>query len=95
MNKDNARNSIKNEKAIADLYWLAFLLTGSQDISIDIAVDAALCEDLERPFFGDWMRGWYRRLVIVKALAAIHHDLSESAHRTKTARLTTRKVPRS
>jgi integrase len=95
MNKDSAKNSTKSEKAAADLYWLAFLLTGRRDISIDIAADAAASEDQENPFFADWMRGWYRRLMIVKALAAIHDELAESAHRTETARFRTHKVSRS
>jgi hypothetical protein len=38
-------------KAAVDLYWLAFLLTGSRDISIDIAADAAVSEDDANPFF--------------------------------------------
>lgn len=94
MNKNNAKNSTKSEKAAVNLYWLVFLLTGRRDISIDIAAEAAGSDDREDPFFADWMRGWYRRLVIVKALAAIHDDLAESARRTQTARFTTHKVPR-
>ena len=94
MNKDNSEKSTKSEKAAADLYWLAFLLTGSQDISIDIAADAAGSEDWENSFFADWMRGRYRRPVIVKALAAIHDELAESAHRTETARFTIPQMPR-
>ena len=94
MNKDNAKDSTKNENAAADLYWLAFLLTSCRDISIDIAADVAGSDNGENPFFAAWMRGWYRRLVIVKALTAIHDDLVESAHRTETTRLTTHRVPR-
>ena len=94
MNKDNAKSSMKGEEAAASLYWLGFLLTGRRDISIDIAAAAVGSEDPDNPFFGDWMRGWYRRLVIGKALAAIHDDLAESAHQTETARFTTSKVPR-
>jgi len=93
MNKDNQTNSTKSEKAAADLYWLAFLLTGRQDISIDITVKAVGSDDPDNPFFADWMRGWYRRLVIVHALAAIRDDLAESAHRTETARFTIQRVP--
>jgi hypothetical protein len=55
-------------KATVDLYWLAFLLTGSRDISIDIAADAAVSEDDTNPFFTDWIHGWQRRLVIAKGL---------------------------
>ena len=94
MYKDNAKNATKHEKAAADLYWLAFLLTGRPDISIDIAADAAGSEDQKNPFFAGWMRGWYRRLVIAKTLAAIHDELAESARRTTTARFTTHSVPK-
>ena len=94
MNTENAKDSTKREKAAVDLYWLAFLLTGRQDISIDIAADAAASDDRENPFSAGWMRGGYRRLVIVKALAAVHDELAESAHRTEAARFTTHKVPR-
>jgi DNA-directed RNA polymerase specialized sigma24 family protein len=71
----------------AHLYWLAFLLTERQDISIDIASDAVVPEDDASPFFADWMRGWQRRLVIGKALTAIHDELADSARRTQLARV--------
>jgi hypothetical protein len=73
------------EKAAVDLFWLAFLLTGRPDISIDIAADAVASEDYANPFFADWMRGWQRRLVIAKALTAIHDELADSARRTEIA----------
>ena len=71
----------------ADLYWLAFLLTGRRDVSIDIAADAAVSEDDPNSFFADWMRDWRRRLVIGQALTAIRDELAESARRTKRARV--------
>lgn len=70
-------------KHVADLYWLAFLLTGREDLSIEIASDAAVSSDHARPFFSDWMRGWQRRLVIGRALSAIHDELAESERRTQ------------
>jgi len=81
-----AKNTDDIRKDAADLYWMAFLLTGRQDLSIDIAADAAASEDYGSPFFGDWMRGWQRRLVIAKALTAIHNELADSARRTQLAR---------
>jgi len=72
-------------KAAVDLYWLSFLLTGRRDISIDIAADAAASEDDGNPFFTDWIHGWQRRLVIAKALTAIHGELADSARRTEIA----------
>jgi hypothetical protein len=78
----------------ADLYWLAFLLTGREDVSIDIAADAATSEDDLNPFFADWMRGWQRRLVIGKALTEIHDQLADSARRTEIARVDSSGMPR-
>jgi len=71
---------------VADLYWLAFLLTGHEDLSIEIAADTAVSGDYASPFFSDWMRGWQRRLVIGRALTAIHDELADSARRTQLAR---------
>ncbi len=84
---ETAKNTQDIRKDAADLYWLAFLLTGRQDISIDIAADAAVSQDDANPFFADWMRGWQRRLVIGRALTAIHDELADSARRTQIARL--------
>src|ERR1700683_3091458 len=82
------------EKVAVDLYWLAFLLTGRRDISIDIAADAVASQDYANPFFADWMRGWQRRLVIAKALIAIHDEFIGSARRTEIAHLRSFKTPR-
>jgi hypothetical protein len=68
----------------SEFYRLAFLLTGSPDISIDIAVDTAISQIDGQPFFAAWMRARSRRNVIAKALAAIHNELAESARRTQT-----------
>jgi hypothetical protein len=85
MKTEAAKNTANIKKAAADLYWLAFLLTGRRDISIDIAADAATSQDGANPFFADWLRGWQRRLVIAKALTAIHDELADSARRTEVA----------
>ena len=84
--------TVKNAEDIrtdaTDLYWLAFLLTERHDLSIDIAADTAVSGDYASPFFADWMRGWQRRLVIGRALTAIHDELADSARRTQFARVT-------
>jgi hypothetical protein len=85
MKTEATNNTADIKKTAVDLYWLAFLLTGRRDVSIDIAADAAGSWDYANPFFEDWMRGWQRRLVIAKALAAIHEELADSARRTKAA----------
>jgi hypothetical protein len=88
---ETAKSVEDMRKDAADLYWLAFLLTERQDLSIDIAADTAASddtaapEDYASPFFGEWMRGWQRRLVIGRALTAVHNELAESARRTQLA----------
>jgi hypothetical protein len=85
---ETARNTEDIRKDAADLWWLAFLLTGRQDLSIEIASDAAVsAADYASPFFADWMWGWQRRLVIGRALTAIHDELTESARLTQIARV--------
>jgi DNA-directed RNA polymerase specialized sigma24 family protein len=75
------------KKDAADLYWLAFLLAGRPDVSIDIAVETAVAQQEASPFFASWMRSWSRRIVVAKALAAIRDELAESARRTELARI--------
>lgn len=74
-------------KDAADLYWLAFLLTERQDLSVDIAADAVVSGDDASPFFAEWMRAWQRRIVIGRALTAIQNELADSARRTQLARV--------
>lgn len=81
-----AKNVDDIRKGAADLYWLAFLLTERQDLSIEIAADTVVSRDDASSFFPDWMRGWHRRLVIGRALTEIHEELKDSARRTQLAR---------
>ena len=74
---------VPTKNQAADLYWLAYLLTGRDDVSTDIAADAATSQNGGNQFFGEWMRDWSRRLVMAKAVASIHEDLAESARRTE------------
>ena len=39
------------KRSAADLYWLAFLLTGRRDLSIDIAAAGAVAMADANPFF--------------------------------------------
>jgi DNA-directed RNA polymerase specialized sigma24 family protein len=75
------RRSQNKTKAAIDLYWLAFLVTGDREISIDIAADVEVSDPDATPFFVGWMRAWSRRLVIAKALAAIREELADSRRR--------------
>jgi DNA-directed RNA polymerase specialized sigma24 family protein len=83
---ESAKNTQDTRKDAADLYWLAFLLTGRQDLSIDIAAETAVSSDDATPVFTAWMRGWQRRLVIGRSLTAIHDELADSARQTQLAR---------
>jgi DNA-directed RNA polymerase specialized sigma24 family protein len=73
-----------NQQA-ANLFWLAFLLTGDRDASVDAAVEALDSSD-GNAFFSAWMLAWSRKVVIAKALAAIRHDLAASAARMASTR---------
>jgi hypothetical protein len=66
----------------ADLYWLAFLLTGQRKPKLDAATEELDAEEDANPFFSAWMHAWSRRLIIAKALAAICGELAASARRT-------------
>jgi DNA-directed RNA polymerase specialized sigma24 family protein len=90
---ETADNAEDIRKSVADLYWLAFLLTGRQDLSVEIASDAAVYAE-DASSFADWMRGWQRRLVIGRALTAIHDELAGSARRTQLARVNRSAMPR-
>jgi hypothetical protein len=85
---DAATPTDEIRRGAADLFLLAYLLTGHTEESIDIAADAAVSEDGAHPFFSEWMRRWRRRLVIAKALASVRDELADSARRTKRVRLT-------
>ena len=72
-----------NQQA-ANLYWLAFLLTGNRETSVDATVEA-LDSSEGNPFFSAWMMAWSRKVVIAKALAAIRMELAASARRIAAA----------
>jgi hypothetical protein len=76
----NGRRDTKTD-ALA-FYWLAFLLTGDLEKSIDIAAEAAAQGNDFQAFAPDGMKD-RRRLAITKALAAMRAELPESAQRTK------------
>jgi DNA-directed RNA polymerase specialized sigma24 family protein len=91
---ETAENTEDIRRDAADLYWLAFLLTERQDLSIEIAADTAVSGDYASPFFTEWMRAWQRRLVIGRALTAIHDELADSARRTQHVRVDGSSAPR-
>jgi hypothetical protein len=70
-----------NTDALA-FYWLAYLLTGDREMSIDIAAEAAVHEIDPRAFVSDGMKDG-RHLAITKAISAMRTELPESARRAK------------
>lgn len=73
-------------KHYSELYWLAFLLTGDQQESVQAFTNALDVEDGANPFFRGWMVSWARRLVIAAALGVIASELRESARRVERSR---------
>jgi DNA-directed RNA polymerase specialized sigma24 family protein len=69
------------ESQAADHYWLAFLLTGNREASLDAAVDAAELRADANPFFATWLLRWSRKIAISKALSAIREELRTSSGR--------------
>jgi DNA-directed RNA polymerase specialized sigma24 family protein len=75
------------------IYWLALLLTGHRELSLDVAIEALDFQDNENQFFSTWMLAWSRRVVIAKALAAIRDELAASARRTAADRAQESELP--
>jgi DNA-directed RNA polymerase specialized sigma24 family protein len=81
------------KKGAADLYWLAYLLTGQREASVDVTVEALESQDGGNSFFSTWMLAWARRMVIAKALDVIHDELARSARRTASRRVDKTTLP--
>jgi len=69
---------------MAELYWLAFLLTGDRERSVQ-AYTGALNSEAPAPALQKFVLSWARRLVIVGALGTIRRQLRESELRTRPA----------
>jgi hypothetical protein len=69
-----------------ELLWLAFLLTGDRELSVDAVADATDMNDAGNPFFRNWMISRSRKLVIAKALSVVEFDMAESVRRTRERR---------
>jgi len=69
---------------MSELYWLAFLLTGDRERSVQ-AYTGALNSEAPAPGLHKFMLSWARRLVVVAALGTIRRQLRESELRTRPA----------
>jgi hypothetical protein len=78
------KNGCRDEADALAFYWLAFLLTGDRDISIEIAADAAVEGNDSQAFVQGRMKDG-RHLTITKAIATMRAELSESGRRTKNS----------
>lgn len=75
----------------SELYWLAFLLTGDKEQSVQAFTHALEVEDaanpfLPNPFFQGWLVSWARSLVIAAALGTIPSELRRSVRRVEHSR---------
>ena len=69
------------KRNVADLHWLATLLTGCRETATEVTFQALNPANDSNPFFSTWMHAWSRRNVIAKALTAVREDLAQSARR--------------
>lgn len=69
---------------MSELYWLAYLLTGDRERSVQ-AFTGALNSDERPPAFQRFLRAWAKKLVIVSALGTIRRQLAESLARSRPA----------
>ena len=72
------------EEHQAELYWLAYLLTGDRERSAETVTRALDFKDGANATFRGFMVSWARKLVIAEALAVIDSALRESALRLQT-----------
>ena len=68
----------------SNLYWIAFLLTGCSELSLDLTVEALGSDHDSEPLPCPAAFTRIRRTVIVRALAAVRDELTLSAGRTAT-----------
>ncbi|MCU1235287.1 MAG: polymerase, sigma-24 subunit, subfamily [Candidatus Solibacter sp.] len=73
-------------KDAADLYKLAYLITGNCEAGLNVTMESIDSADEQTSFFSGWMVAWSRRVVISKALAGMRDDLTASARRTSSMR---------
>jgi DNA-directed RNA polymerase specialized sigma24 family protein len=73
------------EQDSSELCWLAFLLTGDREQSVQAFTRAFELENGANPVFRQFMVSWARKLVIAASLATIETELRQSACRIADA----------
>jgi DNA-directed RNA polymerase specialized sigma24 family protein len=69
------------ETSSPELYWLAYLLTGNEDRSVQAFTRALDLEEETNLAFDGFMNQWARKLIMVAALGTIESDLRRSIAR--------------
>jgi len=69
-------------EALRNLYWLAYLLTGNRELSLDV-VEGLDVPDHANPFFDGFTANGSRKSFIEKTLAAVKSEVRESMLRTQ------------
>jgi DNA-directed RNA polymerase specialized sigma24 family protein len=72
------------QQHMAELYWLAFLITGDQDQSVEAFTDAVEFDE-PGPTSPGSLLSWVRKLVIVAALDMVRSQVRDSKQRTQRA----------
>jgi hypothetical protein len=78
---------------VADLYWLAFLITGHSGLSVDVTLEALDFQEGANSSSSTCMLPSLRRVLIAKALGAIPDELVASRRRTSSTRAKKAKLP--
>jgi hypothetical protein len=73
------------EKNSSELYWLAYLLTGNEDRSVQAFGRALDTGENANPAFNGFMNEWARKLIIVEALGGMEGELRRSVARVARA----------
>ena len=68
----------------AELYWLAYLLTGDPEQGFAAFTRSLNFEDSANPVFRGFMISWARKLIIGEALSGIRPQLRDSLRRLQT-----------
>ena len=69
------------QEQAADLYWLAYLLTGDSEQTVQAFASALEFDGAPNPVFRGFIVSWARKLVMASALATITTKLRASALR--------------
>ena len=78
---------------VADLYWLAFRITGHSGLSVDVTLEALDFQEGANSSSSTCMLPSLRRGLIAKALGAIRDELVASRRRTSSTRAKKAELP--